>query len=121
MSLSHTVISSLAALVAGGSVAIVAGATNPQSAAEIASIPWDKLLGVGSGGLAFGVAWYLYFLQREERLRVAHDRVVSQHLETASKISGTFAETVNKILAEARTDTDRREARLIALLQDKDA
>lgn len=119
MSLSHTVISSLAALVAGGSVAIVAGATNPQSAAEIASIPWDKLLGVGSGGLAFGVAWY--FLQREERLRVAHDRVVSQHLETASKISGTFAETVNKILAEARTDTDRREARLIALLQDKDA
>jgi hypothetical protein len=45
---------------------------------------------------------------------------VSQHLETASKISGTFADTVTKILAEARTDTDRREARLIALLQDRE-
>jgi hypothetical protein len=117
MTITHTVLSTLAGLVAGGSVAIVTQAGMPPQ--DLVSIPWDKLLGVGSGGLAFGVAWY--FLQREERLRVAHDRVVSQHLETASKISGTFAETVNKILAEARTDTDRREARLIALLQDKDA
>jgi hypothetical protein len=116
MSMSHAVLSSLAAVVAGGSVAIVTQAGMP--AQDLVSIPWDKLLGVGSGGLAFGVAWY--FLQREERLRVAHDRVVSQHLETASKISGTFADTVTKILAEARTDTDRREARLIALLQDRE-
>jgi shikimate 5-dehydrogenase len=117
MSMSHAVLSSLAAVVAGGSVAIVTQAGMP--AQDLVSIPWDKLLGVGSGGLAFGVAWY--FLQREERLRVAHDRVVSQHLETASKISNTFADTVTKILAEARTDTDRREARLIALLQDREA
>lgn len=116
MNMAQSVLSTLAGIVAGGSVAIVTKAGMPQQ--DLVSIPWDKLLGVGSGGLAFGVAWY--FLQREERLRVAHDRVVSQHLETASKISGTFADTVTKILAEARTDTDRREARLIALLQDKD-
>lgn len=115
MSLSHTVISTLAALVAGGSVAVVAGATNSQTPADIAAIPWDKLLGVGSGGLAFAVAWY--FLQREERMRVAHERVVQQHLETASRISGTFATTVDKILSDSRADTDRREERLIELLQ----
>lgn len=116
MNMAQSVLSTLAGIVAGGSVAIVTQAGMP--AQDLVSIPWDNLLGVGSGGLAFGVAWY--FWQREERLRVAHDRVVSQHLETASKISGTFADTVTKILAEARTDTDRREARLIALLQDRD-
>lgn len=119
MSLSHTVISSLAALVAGGSVAIVAGAMNPQTPTDLNAIPWDKFLGVGSGGLAFCVAWY--FLQREERMRLAHERVVAQHLEAATKISGTFANTVDKLLSDSRADTDRREARLIAILQDKDA
>jgi shikimate 5-dehydrogenase len=114
MSMSHGILSTLAGLVAGGSVAIVAKATGAQSA-DVASIPWDKLLGVGSGGLAFGVAWY--FLQREERMRSAHERVVEQHLQTASKISTTFADTVNKILADSRADTDRREERLIDLLQ----
>lgn len=114
MSLSHTVLSGLAAIVAGGSVAIITKAGMPQ-AADINAIPWDKFLGVGSGGLAFGVAWY--FLQREERMRLAHERVVAQHLETASKISGTFAETINKILSDSRADTERREQRMIELLQ----
>lgn len=118
MTLSHAVLSTLAAVVAGGSVAIVTGAGMPQ-AADINAIPWDKFLGVGSGGLAFGVAWY--FLQREERMRLAHERVVAQHLEASTKISGTFANTVDKLLSDSRADTDRREARLIAILQDKDA
>lgn len=117
MSIAHAVLSTLAAIVAGGSVAIVAGTASPQAAADIAAIPWDKFLGVGSGGLAFGVAWY--FLQREERLRLAHERVVAQHLEASTKISTTFANTVDKILSDSRADTDRREQRLIELLQDE--
>ncbi|MFN9443760.1 MAG: hypothetical protein ACK52I_06975 [Pseudomonadota bacterium] len=114
MSLSHTVISSLAALVAGGSVAIVAGATNPQSAADIASIPWDKLLGVGSGGLAFGVAWY--FLQREERMRKAHDDTMQKHMETTQTISKTFAETTHSMVREVREESAAREARMLQMM-----
>lgn len=108
MSLSHTVISSLAALVAGGSVAIVAGATHPQTPADIAAIPWDKLLGVGSGGLAFGVAWY--FLQREERMRKAHE-------DATQAITRTFAETTHTMVREVREEAAAREARMIQLLK----
>jgi hypothetical protein len=32
-------------------------------------------------------------------MRLAHERVVSQHLDAASKIGGTFADTVTEILA----------------------
>jgi hypothetical protein len=106
------VLSSLSAVVAGGSVAIIAGAA--QAPADIAAIPWDKFLGVGSGGLAFGVAWY--FLKREEAMRAAHERVVSQHLDAASKISGTFSQTVDRILAENRAEYQQREQRLIEIL-----
>jgi len=115
MSMSHAVLSGLAAVVAGGSVAIVTGSAMPQ--ADIAAIPWDKFLGVGSGGLAFGVAWY--FLKREEAMRAAHERVVSQHLDAASKISGTFANTVDRILAENRAEYQQREQRLIEILQNR--
>lgn len=115
MNMAQSVLSTLAGIVAGGSVAIVAGAA--QSPTDIAAIPWDKFLGVGSGGLAFGVAWY--FLKREEAMRAAHERVVSQHLDAASKISGTFASTVDRILAENRAEYQQREQRLIEILQNR--
>lgn len=111
MSMSHGILSTLAAIVAGGSVAVVTGATM----GEAVEVPWDKFLGVGSGGLAFGVAWY--FLKREEAMRLAHERVVSQHLDAASKISGTFADTVTKILADDRAHAEKREERLVEILQ----
>ncbi len=112
MNMAHSVLSTLAGIVAGGSVAIVTQAGMP--AQDLVSIPWDKFLGVGSGGLAFGVAWY--FLKREEAMRAAHERVVSQHLDAASKISGTFSQTVDRILAENRAEYQQREQRLIEIL-----
>ena len=119
MTMSHAVLSGLAAIVAYGSVYIIAGASMQQPP-DLAAVPWDKFLGVGSGGLAFGVAWY--FLSREDRMRAAHERVVSEHLEqhklATQVITTTFADTVKTILADARADTDRREQRIIKLLKE---
>lgn len=112
MTLSHAVLSALAAIVAGGSVAIVTQAGMPP--ADLVSIPWDKLLGVGSGGLAFGVAWY--FLQREERARAAHDATIQKHLETTATISRTFAETTQTMVREVRDEAEKREARMLQLM-----
>jgi hypothetical protein len=115
MNMAHSVLSTLAGIVAGGSVAIVAGAAQPQG--DIAAIPWDKFLGVGSGGLAFGVAWY--FLQREERMRKAHDELTQKHLETTSTISRTFAETTHTMVREVRDEAEKREQRMLDLLHKK--
>jgi hypothetical protein len=113
--MSHAILSGLAAIVAGGSVAIVTGSAMPQT--DIAAIPWDKFLGVGSGGLAFGVAWY--FLQREERMRKAHDELTQKHLETTSMISRTFAETTHTMVREVRDEAEKREQRMLDLLHKK--
>lgn len=118
MSLAHAALSTLAAIVAGGSVAIVAGAglPHPQAVPDLNAIPWDKFLGVGSGGLAFGVAWY--FLQREERMRKVHDDTVQKHMETATTISKTFAETTHAMVREVREEAAAREARMLQLMKE---
>ena len=105
MTVSQAVLSTLAALVAGGSVAIVTQAGMPQQ--DLVAIPWDKLLGVGSGGLAFGVAWY--FLQREERLRQAHEQAVQV-------ITKTFADTTHLMVREVREEAEKREQRMLQQL-----
>ena len=110
MTITHTVLSTLAGLVAGGSVAIIAQAGMPS--AEVVSIPWDKILGVGSGGLAFWVAYY--FLQREERMRKAHD-------EATQAITKTFADTTHTMVREVREEAEKREQRMILLFQQRTA
>lgn len=111
MTISQTLIAAAAALVCGGSVALVTGHdVNP----DIAAIPWDKLLGVGSGGLAFGVA--VYFLAREERMRVAHDALLQRALESTRAVASEFASTVDRILAEHRSETERMHQRVFDTL-----
>jgi len=112
MTISHTVLSSLAAMVAGGSVTILTQVGMPP--ADLVNVPWDKLLGVGSGGLAFGVAWY--FLQREERARLANESTVQKHLEATAAISRTFAETTQNMVREFRDEAEKREARMLQLM-----
>jgi len=115
MTFSHSVLSTMAGLVAYGSVRIITG--DWQGTADVLSVPWDKFLGVGSGGLAFGVAWY--FLQREERMRKAHDELTQKHLDTTSTISRTFAETTHNMVREVRDESEKREQRMLQMMQQR--
>lgn len=82
-----------------------------------ASVPWDKVSGLGAGGLVLFVTWF--FMRRDEVVRKENHeatKAIATNFETTTKdVTAKFAETTTTLIRESREDAKQREEKLVSL------
>lgn len=81
------------------------------------SLPWDKVSGLGAGGLVLFVTWF--FMRRDETVRKEHQeatKTIAANFEATTKdVTAKFAETTTTLMRESREDAKEREEKLVSL------